>query len=69
MINCEINLILAWSEYCVVASKVAKDAGLEADGAVAIANNPTKATFRIADTKLYVAVVTLSTEDDSYSSN
>ena len=28
-------------------------------------NNPTDATFKIADTKLYVPVVTLSTEDDN----
>ena len=28
-------------------------------------NNPTNATFKITDAKLYVPVVTLSTEDDN----
>ena len=28
-------------------------------------NNPTNATFKTTDTKLYVPVVTLSTEDDN----
>ena len=32
--------------------------------AVAAVNNPTNATFKITETKLYVPVVTLSTEDD-----
>ena len=35
-----------------------------ADPAVAAINNPTNATFKITDTKLYVPVVTLSTEND-----
>ena len=33
--------------------------------AVVAANNPTNATFKITDTKLYVPVLTLSTEDDN----
>ena len=44
--DCEINLILAWSNDCVISSAV---------GAV---------KFKIADTKLYVPVVTLSTQDN-----
>ena len=45
LINCEINLILTWSNKCVL-------------------SNDTKATtFAITDTKLYVPVVTLSTQD------
>ena len=47
LINCEINLILTWSEDCVISSAVGK----------------TK--FKIADTKLYVPVVTLSTQDNA----
>ena len=44
LINCEINLILTWSDKCVL-------------------SNDTKATiFAIIDTKLYVSVVTLSTQ-------
>ena len=65
LVNCEINLILTWSENCVLASKT-KDA-VPAQGensAVAAIDNPTNATFQITDTKLYVPVVTLSTEND-----
>ena len=48
LINCEINLILTWSVNCVISS--------------AAANQTT--TFSITDTKFYVPVVTLSTEDN-----
>ena len=64
LINCEINLILTWSENCVLTSKATRDANLNAHPAVAEINNPTNATFKITDTKLYVPVVTLSTEND-----
>ena len=47
LINCEINLILTWSEDCVISS----------------ATRATK--FKIIDTKLYVPVVTLSTQDNA----
>ena len=47
LINCEINLILTFSEDCVISS---------ATGAI---------KFKITDTKLYVAVVILSTQDDA----
>ena len=50
LINCEINFILTWSTNCVIAS-------------TNIANQ--NATFEITDTKLYVPVVTLSTQDNS----
>ena len=46
-INCEINLILAWSTDCVTSS----------------ATGVTK--FSIADTKLYVLLVTLSIKDNT----
>ena len=50
LINCEINLILIWSTNCVnVSSNVSNQ----------------NATFEITDTKLYVAVVTLSTQNSS----
>ena len=45
--NCEINLILTWSPNCVIVS-------------TDVANH--NATFEITDTKLYVPVVTLSTQ-------
>ena len=41
LINCEINLILIWSSFCVIT------------------------TFAITGTKLYVLVVTLSTQDNT----
>ena len=65
-VNCEINLILTWSEKCVLTSKATRDT-VPAQGGnseAAAVNNPTNATFQITDTKLYVSVVTLSNEDD-----
>ena len=47
LINCEINLILTWSEDFVISS----------------ATGATK--FKIRHTKLYVPVVTLSTQDNA----
>ena len=64
LINCEINLILTWSENCVLTSKATKDANPDADPAVAAINNPTNTTFKIKETKLYLPVNTLSTEND-----
>ena len=65
LINCEINLILTWSEKCVLTSKAARDA-VPAPGrnpAVSNVNNPTGATFKTKDTKLHLPVVTLSTKN------
>ena len=50
LINCEINLILTWNASCVIVS-------------TNVANQ--NATFAITDTKLYVPVVTLSTQDNA----
>ena len=48
LINCEVNLILTWSSTC----------------ALVATNIPNQnATFAITDTKLYVPVVTLSTQE------
>ena len=49
VINCEVNLILTWSSTCVIVS-------------ANIGNQ--NATFRITDTKLYVPVVALSTQEN-----
>ena len=65
LINCEINLIIAWSEKSVITSKTAKDADSEADPAVVSVKNKKNAAFKIIDKKLYLPVVTLSTEDDN----
>ena len=50
LINCEINLILTWSANCVI---VYTNDGYQG------------ATFAITETKLYVPVVTLSTQDNA----
>ena len=64
LINCEINLILTWSENCVLTSNTTRDADPDADPSVAAIDNPTNAIFEITDTRQYVPVVTLSTEND-----
>ena len=50
LIDCEIDLILNWFDKCNIVSPVNANQG---------------ATFSITDTKLYVPVVTLSTEDNT----
>ena len=50
LINCKINLMLPWSANCFLV--------------VGTATNQVP-TFAITDTKLYVSVVTLSTQDDT----
>ena len=50
LINCEVNLILTWSESCVVVSNY-------------VANQ--NATFAITDAKLYVCAITLSQQDNA----
>ena len=65
LINCEINLILIWSENCVITSKATRDADPGANPAVAAINNPTNAALKIKDTKLWVPAVTLSIEDNN----
>ena len=50
LINCEINLILPWSEKCVIVS-------------TDFANQNAK--FPLSESKFYVTVVTLSTQDNA----
>ena len=57
LINCEVSLILTWSENCVINSLEKILAITRRD------TSPTNATFE-TDTKLYVPIVTLSTEND-----
>ena len=47
--NCEINILLTWSEECII---VTGDYG------------DTKPKFAITDTKLYVPVMTFSAQDN-----
>ena len=64
LISCEVCLTLTWSENFVLRSNATRAANPGANSAVATVNNRTGATFKKADTKLYVPVVTLSTEND-----
>ena len=50
LINCEVELILTWSESCVIMSSNVTN------------RNP---TFAITETTLYVPVVTLSIQDNA----
>ena len=52
LISCEVNLILTWSSTCVL---------------VATSIDGQNATFAITDTKLYVPVVNLSTQENTKS--
>ena len=71
LINCEVSLILTWSENCVltdITTQAAKNANPNADPLVEARERidaATSATFEITDTKLYVPVATLSTEGDN----
>ena len=51
LINCEVNLILTWSSTCVL---------------IATGHQSQAATLAITDTKLYVPVVTLSTQKSGF---
>ena len=65
LINCEVCLTLTWSENCVIKSRATRNADTDANPAVAGIDDPTAATFKITDRKLYVPVVTLSAENDN----
>ena len=62
LINCETELILTWSKNCVLADIAVRDAGNNNDPSAIVA--PSELEVQIKDTKLYVPVVTLSTEND-----
>ena len=66
LINCEVSLLLTWSENCVLTSKAYRRAVSAQGGNPAVAGiiNPIDVTFKRADPKLYVSVVTLSTENE-----
>ena len=71
LINCEVSLILTWSENWVltdIATQAAKNANPNADPLVEARERidaATSAIFEITDTKLYVPVATLSTKGDN----
>ena len=49
LINCEVNVILTWSENCILTDKTTKTAH---DDDLAV-NTSKNSTFKITDTKLY----------------
>ena len=64
LINCEAELILTWFKNCVLVNKSTRDADYNANPTVYEIDNPENAIFPIADTQLYVPVITLSKEND-----
>ena len=67
LINCEIELILKWSQNCVLTEKATREAIPAGDDpatqpAVNAINAPSDLKFNIIDCKLYVPVVTLQAE-------
>ena len=64
MINCEVFLTLTRSPNYVLTNRTYREA-VGGNNSVVGINHLTNATFRITNTKLYVPVVTLSTEDDN----
>ena len=62
LINCEIELVLTWSQNCALADMTARAAGNNNDPPAIGA--PTGLEFQITDTKLHIPVVTLSKEND-----
>ena len=65
LINCKINLILTWSENCVLTDIITQVASTNAYSAIPAIQPPANAIFKIKDAKLYVPVVTLSAQDDN----
>ena len=67
LINSEIELILKWTEYCVLTEKATRECRTAEDGSPALdevpaINRPKDLKFSVIDCKLYVPVVTLQTE-------
>ena len=56
--------ILTWFKNCVLIDKLTREANYGVDPNIYQIDNPENATFKIADTILFVPVVTLSKEND-----
>ena len=65
LINCEVNLVLTWSRNCLITEETTEDADPNVNLPITEIRAPTGATFKITDTKLYVSVVTFSTQDNN----
>ena len=70
MTNTEIELILKWSQNCILTQKVFREANDAVAGNIAAAvvvgiNTPSDLKFNITNCKLYVPVVTLQEKYDN----
>ena len=62
LINCEKNIVLTWSETCILTDRTTQ-AEVSAQEDNSVINEPTNATLKINDTNLYIPVITLSIQD------
>ena len=62
LINCEKNIVLTWSETCILTDRTTH-AEVSAQKDNSVINEPTNATLKINDTNLYIPVITLSIQD------
>ena len=66
LINCEVPLTLTWFANCVITSMEKREvAPAQGNNPAVFDNFLTNVTLKITDTKLYLPVVTLPTEDDN----
>ena len=69
MTNCELPLTLTWFKNYVITTRAYRDkfvgTGTNKNPRFSEVNSLSKCTFQLTDAKLYVSVVTLSTEDDN----
>ena len=79
MINCKIELLLTWSKICLLMNEAERNVATELinqnittcenvvinTNLVSKVDNPENVALQITDRKLYVLVVTWSTENDN----
>ena len=66
LINCKVSLNLSWTDKCVLVSRYHRnEPNPQSNPPVNAINSPSEAKFKITDCKLYVPVVTLSTENEN----
>ena len=65
LIICKINLILTRSENCDLTDIITQAANPDAYPSIPAIKAPINTTLKIKDAKLYIPVVTLSTQDDN----
>ena len=67
LINCEVSLVLTWSENCVLTDIITHAAvdPQEDNPARSATEAPAGVIFKVTDTKMYVSAVTVSTEVDN----